>query len=181
MTIVAFGGRIASGKSAISRAVAAQLGVPRVSFGDAVRAESERRGLHQDRETLQSLGDELIAAGWDVFCELVVSLASWDPTGLLVVDGVRHLGAIDALNRLAGPPATIVVFVDVDFRRRLAWQAARGVTEEDALAADAHPNEAEVDHVKNAADLVLGNNGSIEQATNEVVSALVERGVVPRG
>src|SRR5437870_2728091 len=101
--IVAFAGRIASGKSAVSRAVAERYAVDRVSFGDAVRGEAARLGLGESRATLQDLGEELIGAGWDAFCSLVTDQVQWDGLRPLVVDGVRHLGAIDALRRRAAP------------------------------------------------------------------------------
>lgn len=174
--IVAFAGRIASGKSAVSKAVAAHYSVDRVSFGDAVRKEAERRGLRSDRLALQDLGDELIAAGWDAFCSLVTGQAASDSRSPLIVDGVRHLGAIEALDRLAGPSRLYLVFVDTSWERRSAWLAERGVSESEAMAAEAHPNERELDAVKGRADLVVANESDLDRVVAQVVRSLDEVG-----
>jgi dephospho-CoA kinase len=50
--VVGFSGRIASGKSAISKALAADIGCRRVSFGDYVRKVAAERGLAPTREAL---------------------------------------------------------------------------------------------------------------------------------
>src|ERR1700683_879321 len=143
--IVAFAGRIASGKSAVSRALATHYGVPWVSFGNAVRTEAERRGLGDSRQTLQDLGDELIADGWDGFCALVIGQVGWDGRQMLVVDGVRHRGAMRALQEQA---SLFVVFVAASEERRSAWNAERGITDADAAMAEHHPNEIELDEVR---------------------------------
>jgi dephospho-CoA kinase len=170
--IVAFAGRIASGKSAVSKAVAEQYSVDRVSFGDAVRTEARRRGLGENRTTLQDLGDELILAGWDRFCGLVLEQAHWDGRRSLVVDGVRHDGAVDALRHRAGRSRLHLVFVDTSWERRLAWLVDRGVSVPEALAADNHPNEGELDAIRNRADLVVTNDADLEVVVTSVVRSL---------
>lgn len=174
--IIAFAGRIASGKSAVSRAVAEHYSVGRVSFGDAVRNEANRRGLAESRGILQDLGDELIAAGWDEFCILVTGQAGWDGRSSLVVDGVRHLGAMDALHGLAEPSRLYLVFVEASWQRRKAWLSQRGVSEVDAEAADRHPNESELDAVRDCADLVVSNDADVERVVAAVVSVLEDAG-----
>lgn len=167
--IVAFAGRIASGKSAVSRAVATHYGAPWVSFGNAVRAEAKRRSLGESRKTLQDLGDELIADGWDGFCGLVVGQISWDGQQMLVVDGVRHLGAMRALQKRA---SLFTVFVDARRERRAAWNAERGIPDADAALADTHPNESELEEVKKRADLIVTNEGTVDHAVSLIVESL---------
>jgi dephospho-CoA kinase len=174
--IVSFAGRIASGKSAVSEAVAEFYSIDRVSFGDAVRSEAERRGLACSREVLQDLGNELIAGGWGSFCSLVTEQVNWDGHRPLVVDGVRHVGAIDALRRLAEPSGLYVVFVDTSWERRQAWLVDRGVSELEALAADNHSNESELDAVIGSSDLVVANDAGLERVVAQVVRALDEIG-----
>jgi adenylate kinase family enzyme len=172
--IVAFAGRIASGKSAVSKAVAEHYSLDRVSFGDAVRSEARRRGDLDTRASLQALGDELIVAGWDVFCALVTGQVDWDGHSSLVVDGVRHLGALDALRRLAGSSGAYLVFVDAPWERRRAWLAERGVGGPEAVAADRHPNESELDAVMGQANLVVDNHTYLDRVVAQVVRTLDE-------
>jgi len=174
--IVAFAGRIASGKSAVSVAVAEHYSVARVSFGDAVRREAKRRGLSDSRGALQDLGDELIDAGWDAFCSLVTDQVEWDGHQSLVVDGVRHVGAIEALRRLAGPSRLYLVFVDTAWEQRKAWLAERGVTGPEAIAADSHPNESELDDVVNRSNFVVANDADLDRVVARVVQSVDEAG-----
>jgi dephospho-CoA kinase len=151
-----------------------------VAFGDAVRVEAERRGIAPTRVALQDLGDELIAAGWDSFCERVLGQAQWTEKGLLVVDGVRHLGAIDALKR-AVPDRVIVVFVDASHDERVRRLADRGIDADEAAGADMHPNEAEVDQVRQRADILIENCGSIVSAIDIAAASLEALGVQHTG
>jgi len=167
MDIIAFGGRIGAGKSTISREVAQRLAVPRVAFGDVVRDEARQRDLPATREALQNLGDAMIVAGWDGFCERVVATAEPNAPDILVVDGVRHLGALEGLAKLAA--RTFTVFIDAPWDKRVSW---RGVAAEELQAADAHPNEAEIDRVRDAADLVVMNDGTPDDAVTLVVRAV---------
>ena len=171
LNTIAFGGRIGAGKSTISREVAERLGVPRVSFGDVVREEARHRRLPATREALQNLGDAMIAGGWDAFCERVVATAEPRGQDTLIVDGVRHIGALEGLAKLAA--RTFIVFIDAPWDKRLSW---RGITAEELQAADAHPNEAEVDRVRCAAGLIVMNDAEIEEAVAKVLSALPVRG-----
>lgn len=176
MNIVAFGGRIGAGKSTISRAVAERLGVPRVSFGDVVRDEARRRNLPATREALQNLGDAMIAAGWDAFCERVVATAAPKEHDTLIVDGVRHIGALEGLAKLA--VRTFTVFIDAPWDNRLSW---RNITAEELRTADAHPNEAEVDRVRSLANVIVVNDAGIEEAVAQVIAALSVSSARPTG
>lgn len=178
--VIAFGGRIASGKSTISRLVASRLDAPWVSFGDAVRMEARDRGIPTSRINLQDLGDELIAQGWDEFCELVVRQAPADRRDRLVVDGVRHLGAIDALSRWSAPARSVLIFVNTSRERRLGWLRERGVSEQAALAADSHQNESELDAVETRADGHIENDGPVDDAVEAALAALTAIGMAPR-
>ena len=177
MTIIAFAGRIASGKSAVSRGVAAKLHAPWVGFGDAVRSEATKRGIAPTRKALQDLGDELITRGWDAFCEIVVMQATWTGEGLLVVDGVRHIGAIDTLQRRAAPSRAVVVFVEASRARSLERLTERGIGAVEVAVADAHSNEAEVDAVRERADVYVQNNETVEDAIDSTIAALDRLGV----
>lgn len=177
--ILAFAGRIGAGKSTISKAVADHYSVKRASFGDTVRHEAERRGINETRVALQDLGDQLIAGGWDDFCTLVTDSVDWDRSSSLVVDGVRHHGAIEALRRLAAPSRLHLVFIDTPWDRRKAWLIQKGQDVAEVLAADAHPNESELSAVMWEADMTVSNDGSIDEAVELVISALYEIGGLP--
>lgn len=160
----------------MSRAVADHYAVDRVSFGDAVRTEARRRGLGDSRATLQDLGEELVGAGWDAFCALVIGQVEWDGRSSLVVDGVRHLAAVDALRRIAAPASFFLAFIDTPWERRAKWLAERGVSGSSAAAADHHRNESELEDLRSQANLVVANNADLDRVVSVVVTSLDRAG-----
>lgn len=126
--VLAFAGAIGSGKSTVSAAVASELGWPRASFGDYVRAEARRRGLDaSSRDVLQALGETLISEGWDTFCAGVLRQADWRPGTPLVIDGIRHIEAIDTLAKLTAPSSIRLVYLEASEEERRRRLYARGL------------------------------------------------------
>jgi dephospho-CoA kinase len=174
LVVVAVAGRIGAGKSAIAEATARALGCRRSSFGQAVRAYAEQRDLSLDRTALQNLGEEMIAdEGWTAFVARVLSRGA----GSVVVDGVRHFAAVDALRSAsAGRDGFLLVFVDASFERRAERVMARDdVTSSELEAADRHRNEADVDAIRGIADVVIDNEredvSSLADAVETIVAA----------
>jgi dephospho-CoA kinase len=143
--VIGFSGRIASGKSAISKSLAADIGCRRVSFGDYVRKVAAERGLPPTREVLQSLGEELESADVKRFCQNVVDLAEWQLGSSLVIDGIRHVQVLENLRSLVKPMPLILVFVEADDSRRTSRLAERGEGEEARLGlVESHSTERDV-------------------------------------
>ena len=172
--IIGFAGSIASGKSVVAKAVADTMGVPYVSFGGAVRSEAEVRGLEPSRTTLQDLGNELIAQGWDRLWARVIDQVNWDHRSSLVVDGIRHLGAIAIIRQSATPSRFYLIFVSTPPGHRRSRLLERGWTCAEARMADQHPTEKELPAVRDRADLLIDNDGGLSETTAIVVSALRE-------
>jgi len=117
--VVGFAGAIGSGKTAISTAIAEARNLPRVSFGDFVRAEARRRGLDDtSREVLQGLGEVLIVEGWEAFCAKVLDQAAWQPGQSLVVEGIRHAAAVHTLRAIVAPVPFVLIFLNADEETR---------------------------------------------------------------
>jgi len=179
--IVAVAGPIGAGKSAVADRIARVLGAPRRSFGGAVRGRALELGIPTDRESLQTLGDQMIATeGWDAFCRRVVG----DVATTVVVDGVRHIGALDALARIAAGGHFAIVFIEAApelCRYRVAERDGTSGTEFDA--ANSHPNEREVPLVKQRTDpdLVLANDtakvNDLDSVADRAVVRLQRRGI----
>ncbi len=101
--VIAISGPIGSGKTTITTLLSQRIGWPRTAYGDLVRAIATRRGLTCDRRHLQHIGSQLVADGWDAFTRRVLSQAAWRPGDSLIVDGLRHPGAVTALQRITAP------------------------------------------------------------------------------
>lgn len=138
--IVLFAGPICSGKSTISNALAQKLSWRCVSFADYLRHVAAAERLSTSRSTLQDLGQQLIDKGWLPFCRSVLDFAQWTPGLPLIVDGVRHIEAVHALQSLTTPSPVTVIFVDTPLqtrRERFAVREPKGSFQ----AADSHPVE----------------------------------------
>lgn len=162
-TILAFSGGIASGKSTLSEAVALSLGCSRVSFGGFMRAEARKRGLSTDRETLQSIGEELVARDPDRLCRDLLAQSGWTPGGALVIDGVRHVDIADRLCQLVVPSEFRLVHVTAGEQTRNARFAARAESSGDLSKYESHSTEHDVHlGLPERADLLVDGNQPIE-------------------
>src|SRR5262249_926088 len=109
--VVCFSGRIGSGKTSVSRAVALQLRAAWTGFGEFMREAAVERGLDPGcRDVLQALGERLIAEqGVNWLCHEVIRRANWTPGQPLVIDGVRHIAVLDELrSQLSGHPLVLI-------------------------------------------------------------------------
>lgn len=168
-TVLGFSGGIASGKSTLSEAVALSLGCPRVSFGGYMRSEARRRGVGTDRDTLQIIGEELVARDPEGLCRAVLSQAGWVPGGALVVDGVRHVDIAERLSRIVKPSAFRLVHVAAGDDTRAARFGARAEGKGTLAAFDVHSTEQDVRRgLPERADLVADGNQPIESLIESV-------------
>jgi cytidylate kinase len=168
--VLCFSGGIASGKTTLARAVGDRLSVPVASFGDFVRAAARDSGLPDDRATLQQLGEKLIAdLGWEDFCRRVLSAAGWAPGAALIVDGVRHVAALENIRRVVTPTPVRLVFVVASREVRDRRAAVRGTELADA---DEHSTERDVhDALHQLADLRLDGTLDVADLEEEVLTA----------
>ena len=143
--VLAFAGRIASGKSTLSTGVAQVLGWPRVSFGDYVRQVARHRGLEESRSVLQELGAALIAQGWETFCHTVLGQVAWEPGQSLIIDGIRHAEALAVLRQLVAPSELRLVFITVNEPTRASRLRQRDIPDCETLQRiEDHATEAQV-------------------------------------
>lgn len=153
--VIAFSGRIASGKSTLSREVALALCLRRVSFGDCVRTLAQNNGLLDTRKNLQVLGESLVSSDPVAFTRSVLATANFRSGESLVVDGIRHLQVLRALRVICAPSVVRLVLLDVDDEVRRVRQVLRGI-QDGVAGADAHSTEVQVSEVlKSEADVLL--------------------------
>lgn len=97
--IICLSGGIASGKSTATQTLTQCFSNVAVrSFGDVVRDHARSQGKPLDRSTLQAVGLTPVEAGWQAFIDALLEDV---PTSadVLIVDGIRHLEAIEELRR----------------------------------------------------------------------------------
>jgi cytidylate kinase len=170
--VICFSGAIRSGKSTLSSGVASELGYPRVSFGDQVRAEAARRGLSQTRQVLQDIGESLVQTAPIEFCKSVLNQANWKHDTSIVIDGVRHVLILDSLRTLVAPIECVLIFVDTEVSVRANRLDEEGLrTQTELGVVENHPTEAAAKKdLPDLADLQVDGGRPAEELIASVVS-----------
>lgn len=169
LPILGFAGRMASGKTTISQHVAQVLGWRWAGFGAYVRAEARRRGWAETREVLQHISDELLADGLTPFCRAVLADAGWSPGQGLILDGFRHVDAVQAIRDTIAPQQLILVFVATPEQVRLERLTARGVTLENQEQHQQHSSETDViTALPTLADMIIDGARPLAQIVDHI-------------
>ena len=173
-TALAFSGGIASGKTAVSSAVAAELAWPRMAFGDYVEQVAGELNLAQTRDVLQELGAALIdEQGWEDFCRSALARTEWQPGESIVIDGVRHREVVETLRKLVAPSRLLLVLITTPMDVRRQRLVSRGEEGSDLTRAEAHSTEVQVvDRLPALADFKVDGSRPAEQVTLDVLSWL---------
>lgn len=159
--VLAFSGKIGSGKTTLTTMLAVRLGWPRVSFGEYVRQLAIQRQLEPTRQVLQALGETLLDESIEEFCKRVIAQADWQATGNLLIDGVRHISVLDQLESLVHPHQLNHVHLTLGEHERAARLVGRL---EDVAQIESHSTEVEVPVLLPAkADLVIDGFVDVEK------------------
>lgn len=176
--LVCVSGGIGSGKTETSSKLAAHLGWERASFGDYVRSVAAQRGLPEDRSALQQLGEQLIGADLRAFCLAALEHGGWSAGRGLVVDGVRHVEALEMIRRLAAPLEVFFIYLSTPEDVRLGRLKSRaGHDAQQLTELEKHSTEIQVKSLHEVADIVLDGTLTVEMLVAkaaEYLSALPE-------
>lgn len=169
--VLAFSGKVASGKSTLAAEVAKALDWKRASFGDYVRIVAKSQGLEPSREVLQDLGESL-AKTPEGFCRSMLAHFGWQSGEPLVIDGVRHREIVDALRRIVAPLELRLIFVDIADEQRRERLVREGDVDPDRMPQiEKHSTERQVGTVlPGIADLRVSTGKSIGDVVREIVS-----------
>ena len=145
--VVCFSGKIASGKTSTSRAVASALRCGRASFGDYLRDEvTERGGDPGCRKSLQDLGQGRLDHDAESFCTDVLAAGGFVPGEDFVLDGIRHVEVLPHLISISAPSEVRLIFLKADAGLRSIRVADRsGRVSEDFDRATNHLVEADME------------------------------------
>jgi len=159
-----------SGKSAVSRALAARLDAKILSFGEYVRVCARDRGLDaEDRTVLQDLGQMLVSADATTFVRDAVRWAGYQPGNRIIFDGIRHETVWDAISALGKQNAerALLIYLDVPAGERSDRLRARGISVEAISAFNSHPSERDL-------KLRLLPKADIELDSRQQLSTLID-------
>jgi dephospho-CoA kinase len=164
--VIGFAGKIASGKSSVSEALAVRLGWPRASFGDYVRKQTRIRGLNQDRTMLKAIGAEVLERNLEQFCQSVLSEAGCLPEKAGIIER-----AVEILKRLTSPSRFFLVFVSInESLRDIRLRQRESQDFQDKQRIDTHSTESEVDDPAAKADLVIDGTKPLLDLVDQVTA-----------
>jgi len=171
--IVGFAGKIGSGKTTVSAAVAEALNWRYTSFGAYVREIAQQRGRGESRTTLQEIGASLVANP-DELCRSVLAQVAWKPGMNVIMDGIRHAEIVDSLRRVTVPSAVYLIYIRIDDAERIRRQTAREIISNREISGyDSHTTEADAKSVlPSMADIVIDGSLPVSENIERVVSWL---------
>ncbi|WP_082058472.1 AAA family ATPase [Acidithrix ferrooxidans] len=166
--VICVSGHIGSGKTTLCWSLAETLSGCHVrSFGDVVRARAQAQGLPSTRLSLQEVGSAMIREGWHAFVsQLLVDL----PGGfdVLIVDGIRHIGALSGIRDVMRDTQVVLVFLSCDANTLEGRLVQRG----EALRVPRHAVEEEISGLAIIADIVLDATEPLEVIVETLVTYL---------
>lgn len=173
--IICFSGKIASGKSSVSEALADKLKWLRISFGDYVRAQVADQGLDpNDRNTLQEYGQMLVERDAEKFCRDVLEFGAFVPGQNLLLDGIRHISIYQQIRDLLVPCQTRLIFLDPGDQERHRRSQERG-DQDKILSSEEHAVESELSYaIPDSADLVISSKSELDIIVDECLEHILE-------
>jgi dephospho-CoA kinase len=178
--VACFAGKIGSGKTSVTNALAQCLGWSRVGFGDYVRAEVARRGGNpENRSELQDLGQRLADSDPELLCRVVLDAGGFRPGNNLLVDGIRHATVYHALVAMVKPSRARLFYLRATEEARGLRTTERGEASVTS-AAETHRVEAELaTTLPEMADAVIDAGGSLSETLLRCTNLLRFHGVTP--
>jgi len=166
--ILAFAGKIGSGKSTLSKSVAEDLHFLYASFGNYVRKLAIDKGIAVTRPNLQDLGEQMVREDVHAFSLAVLKEAGWCPGASIVLDGIRHIEAINAIRTIVYPDVFKLIYIEI--RDDEIRELRVSIREENLSTVDQHPTEKQImnNSLTNAADLVVNAEEPIYTSQNKI-------------
>lgn len=180
--VVCFSGRIGSGKTSVTRALADHLGWRRAGFGDYLRDRIVREGGDaSDREALQELGQRLVDTNAEQFCRDVLAHAGHVQGESLLVDGIRHVAVYQIVALLVAPARSRLIHLSADNEHVRDRVDRRSGEASDLDRAEAHRVEAELaNDVPAVADAIIDGNRAFEAVVDIAVDTIAAFRYLPR-
>lgn len=168
-------GEIASGKSEVSRTIAAELDIPLLSTREVVEG---LLGVNLDeakRAEFSDLAGQLVSSAVgvkDYATELVKRIREGGNSGA-VIDGLRHPGILEELRKAGLNPTVVYVQTLPDVALRLYQERRKTeVSVEEFRTVRQHSVERQIPLIAPKADLVIYNFGTLESLQKLVAEEL---------
>ncbi|MEK7634351.1 MAG: AAA family ATPase [Patescibacteria group bacterium] len=171
--IIGLAGEMASGKGTITNFIVKNYNGKNFRFSTILRDIINRLYLEETRENLQKLSTLLRDNfGQDVLSSAIAKEAKNSKDKILAIDGVRRLSDIKFLKDF---PGFKLIYVEADVEKRFQRISARGENTDDNTKTFEQfkkeleqESEIQIKGLRNNADYIINNNGSIEELHNQV-------------
>ncbi|MCK5026865.1 MAG: AAA family ATPase [Candidatus Pacebacteria bacterium] len=171
--IIGLAGEMGSGKSAVARYLTEKYGAVSYKFSTSLRDILDKLQLEQSRKNLGELSTILRKTyGEDLFAKTVSQEVSKDTHNVIVVDGVRRLSDIKFLQEL---PEFKLFYIKGSLESRYGRIAKRtqnvddkGKTFEIFQKEQKQEAEVEILELESYADIIIENNGTLEDLYAEI-------------
>ena len=177
MKIIAFTGMPCSGKS-VAVQIAKDKGIPVVRMGDAVWEETKRQGLALTDTNVGIIADSMRTKwGKDIWARRTAEkIKTLQNTEMVVIDGVRNKEEIDYFKNTVGADFLVIAIIASDeIRRKRVLSRGReddSTTVKDFEERDKRELRWGLKTVIDAADIVLSNEGSLEEFKEDMTLLL---------
>ena len=177
MKVIAFTGMPASGKSEAVQ-LAKDKGIPVIRMGDLVWEETRRQGKPLDDKNVGDVASSMRKKyGMDIWAKRTVEkIHSLKKSPHLIIDGVRNMEEIEYFKKDLGLDFFIVaIYASDELRRKRA--IARGRTDDSKDLKDLDERDRReirwgLQKIIADADIVILNNGSLDQFKKKVLTVL---------
>jgi len=178
--ILGLAGEIASGKGVMAKYLTDKYGASSHRFSAVLRSILDRLHMEHSRKNMQKLSTALRQSfGEDTLAKVISEDVKKDKSEIIAIDGVRRLDDIKYLRQL---PEFKLVFIEADIRKRYKRIIRRrenpddkNKTFEEFKKDHQRETEAQIKNLKNYADILIDNNGSLEELHKQV-----DRIIIPK-
>ena len=173
MKIIAFAGMPFSGKSEAVR-IAKDKGIPVVRMGDIVWDEVTSRRLELSDANVGTIANEMRQThGKNIWAiKTIEKIKTMDSPNILIIDGIRNVEEIEVFKKELGQNFVVVaITVSDEIRHQRAMNRNREDDSKDLnLIKERDKRELSwgLGNVIASADIVISNEGSIEEFRNEI-------------
>jgi len=170
--VIGLSGKIGSGKGTVAEHICEKYGAEQFLFSKILADILDRVYLPKTRKNLQKLGKVLRSEfGKGVIVEAFEKDISGSKTEIKIVDGIRYANEVLMLRKNEN---NILIYVTAPLETRYERCLKRSekgedmVTFEEFRRADVRATESELGQIKNRADYVVDNLGSIQDLKEKI-------------
>lgn len=179
MKIIAFTGMPGSGKSE-AVAIAKEMKIPVVRMGDAVWEETKQRDLELTDNNVGMIATQMRETnGKDIWARHTIDkIKLLSTTECVIIDGIRNIEEIDTFKTILGSDFHLIAIeASPETRQKRVLQRKRtddGTNLKDIKERDKREMGWGLDKVLAVADIIVSNEGSVEEFHKKIKKILQE-------